>query len=411
MFRVDSILNTRRVKRDTCLKLTCLIFTIVFIFVACELIIRALGSYDKDGNFFIWGRHLKPYHLPVATVQDKLENYLLRSSLVVKKYSPSLGWTTVPNRKSKNGLYSYNSLGLRSPVEYSISPQKGVLRVAIFGDSFTLGSDVQFENSWGYYLEERLKKAGMDAEVINFGVGGYGMDQAFLRWKELGHKFSPDIVIFGLQMENVKRNVNLLRPIYDPSAGVPFSKPRFILIKNDLKLINVPTISPENIPDTITNIDTWSLVNHEYFFKKKDYMNSIWLRSKLASLIINIISQKRTENHFYELSEEPAQVTLKILQEFREDVESNRGKFLIVHLPTYPDMRDLLDDEKLKYSELLERIKTSYDLIQPNHALIQEAKNSSLDSLFVGHYSPRANQVIANAIGSHIVEIQKNAKP
>ena len=45
------------------------------------------------------------------------------------------------------------------------------------------------------YLQHKLKDAGIRAEVLNFGVGAYGMDQAYLRWREQGKNFAPDIVI------------------------------------------------------------------------------------------------------------------------------------------------------------------------------------------------------------------------
>ena len=81
---------------------------------------------------------------------------------------------------------------------------------------------------------------------MNFGVGGYGMGQAFLRWLHLGAQFQPDIVIFGLQPENLKRNVNVFRQMLVP-AGMPFSKPRFALIAQELTLLNAPTLPPEQL--------------------------------------------------------------------------------------------------------------------------------------------------------------------
>ncbi len=94
------------------------------------------------------------------------------------------------------------------------------MRIAIFGDSFAFGAQVPFEHTWGYYLENNLKEAGLNAEVLNFGVGGYGIDQAFRRWEKEGKAFSPHVVLCGFQPENVKRNVNLIRPIYAPKAGI-----------------------------------------------------------------------------------------------------------------------------------------------------------------------------------------------
>ena len=87
-------------------------------------------------------------------------------------------------------MYRYNTQGIRSPVPaFTPRAAEGVLRIALFGDSFTHGDDVPVEHSFGQVLEQQLITAGIPAEVLNFGVGGYGIDQAMLRFKEHGAAF------------------------------------------------------------------------------------------------------------------------------------------------------------------------------------------------------------------------------
>ena len=44
-------------------------------------------------------------------------------------------------------------------------------------------------------------------EVINFGVGGFGLDQAYLRYLEDGIQYKSHIVMIGFMSENIYRNV------------------------------------------------------------------------------------------------------------------------------------------------------------------------------------------------------------
>jgi hypothetical protein len=390
------------VKRETGIGVLLICCSLLFSFAILEVVIRHSGTYDENGDFLFADRTLKPYHLPVTTTKKLVDEYLSSPSSRLM-YDPNLGWTPRPNSQSRNGLYHYNSVGIRSaPCEYSTVAQPDVLRIALFGDSYTHGDDVPFENSWGYYLENKLKENGIQAEVINFGVSGYGIDQAFLRWQVLGRQFSPDIVILGLDAENINRNVNLIRAIYKSKTGLPFSKPRFVLNGERLRVINIPALSPENVVHVMRNIEAWDLVEHEYFFDPKDYQDSLWLKSKLVAFVLSLGSKPGPNRHLYALDEEPAQVTLKIIQQFKQDVEADGRRFLVVHLPRRSNIATLLAGDTLAYAELLAEIAKTNTVIHPEHRLLEEAESSSLEALFKGHYSARGNQVIADVIAEFL---------
>ena len=48
----------------------------------------------------------------------------------------------------------------------------------VYGDSYTEGVDVNYQNSWPSLLSQKI-----NCRVINFGVEGYGTDQSYLRYK------------------------------------------------------------------------------------------------------------------------------------------------------------------------------------------------------------------------------------
>lgn len=81
-----------------------------------------------------------------------------------------LGWTPKPNTLSKD--VTINSQGIRSTQDYSRDVESKRVRLSAFGDSFTFGSDVDNQSTWEYQLEAQ----DVRFEVLNFGVGAYGLD-------------------------------------------------------------------------------------------------------------------------------------------------------------------------------------------------------------------------------------------
>ncbi len=129
--------------------------------------------------------------------------------------------------------------------------------VSLYGESFTLGSEVSDDEAWGNRLAAKL-----NARVDNFGVGGYGTDQAFLRFR-LNTNDPARVVVLGVVTENLMRNVNQYRDLLYASGGLGF-KPRFVLnATNGLELVPIPTVRTEDFPICVRNPGRF--LDHEFF--------------------------------------------------------------------------------------------------------------------------------------------------
>lgn len=377
----------------------------LFAFLLAEVAVRLVGTTDVDGNFFFRGQQTGRRIPPVTSIAATLDKYQ-HTNKTRMIYDAQTGWKPRPHISTHNGNYRYNSVGIRSqPKEYNLKPADGVLRIALFGDSFTHGDDVPFDETWGAELEAILNESGTPTEVINFGVSAYGMDQAYLRWETFGKKYLPNIVLFGFQAENVNRNVNMLRAFYAGGTGIPFSKPRFVLEQDDtLRLINSPTLALDRIPHVMANMETWDLAQYETFFDRAKYEKHLWDFSRLLSLASEVVSEKTQRRRIqpFRLDSEPARVTLSLLRDFEHDVESHNAEFIVVHLPTESDLKRLLEDRGCAYQQLLERVATQHRLIDPQPELLKAARMDSLDSLFQRHYSARGNRIIAEVIAKSL---------
>ncbi len=395
-------------------------FLLLVLLIVGETTIRIIGEYDFDGNFHFGKRTLRPYRLPLNTAQKNINQYLKEKNSARVVYDSLLGWTNASNHRSADGMYVYNSLGIRVPsskIEFNYPKPTDTLRILLLGDSFTHGEEVGYENTWAAKLEVNLNKSGMPTQVINLGVGGYGMDQAFLRWKKLGKLFNPDVVIFGLQMENVRRNVNLMRSVYTPTANIVFSKPRYILDGDDLEIINMPTVPPEQVPGVLADFEKWELSSYEYFYNSADYQPSLFLKSKFISFIRESIDPDKslilrhpygTRSGVYPLNEEPANITLEILESLKKDVNKNGADLLLVHLPHIWGLGYYRKYGTLPYLELLEKINADFELLDTKESFENNFEKYKNDDFYLWfHYSPLGNEIVADAIADYILNKSK----
>ena len=127
-----------------------------------------------------------------------------------------------------------NRQGLRSRREYDSVPSPGTLRVAAFGNSFVYGHEVSDTDAWSALIESR--SAGV--EVLNYGVGGYGLDQAFLRFQQEGLSLKPSVALIGFHPDDLRRVTNRYRRFISTREW-PLGKPRFLL-SSDHELVLLP---------------------------------------------------------------------------------------------------------------------------------------------------------------------------
>ena len=165
------------------------------------------------------------YQQPTVS-RAEYESYLERRD-------PLLGWPP----PEQIGSERYDASGSRPVPSY---PRTGSECVSTYGDSFTYASDVSNEEAWSNMLSQLL-----GCRVANFGVGGYGTDQAFIRFENNGED-RAQITILGLFPTNVIRN--LTRNAYYVFGTYPTSfKPRYEIGNGEHSLLPIPSIPADEL--------------------------------------------------------------------------------------------------------------------------------------------------------------------
>jgi lysophospholipase L1-like esterase len=136
------------------------------------------------------------------------------------------GFTLMPNkvitqRVEGFGSFRSNSFGMQND-EITVAKPPGVLRIAIFGDSYVESLHVARDKNFLQTLARELNRTlHKQVQVLNFGVSNFSVAQDYLRYKTLAKRFQPDLVIQVFRVEESDKllpqqssYLSLVRPVF-----------------------------------------------------------------------------------------------------------------------------------------------------------------------------------------------------
>jgi HEAT repeat protein len=117
--------------------------------------------------------------------------------------SEAVGW---PPRQEFNGD------GLRDRTRPR-EKTEGLWRVAVLGDSVTLGDGIRPHQAYPQRLEARLRAQGQRVEVMNVALWGWSTRQQRTAWQKIAREYHPDQVILAICLNDIAElHNNLARP-------------------------------------------------------------------------------------------------------------------------------------------------------------------------------------------------------
>jgi len=403
-----------------------LIFIAVFLIIELFLHILLIKLRSRFSNMIITGKDKLP-----AIDKNGLNKFLKIG------YDPELGWVRKPNtsktEKSFSGVSSYhiNSYGSRrNPTHENLR-----IKVDTFGDSYTFGRHINDNETWQFWLAEFLK-----CNVTNFGVGNYGLDQAFLRFKRESGSLKGNIVIMGIVPETIKRNLSVWKH-YNEFGNTLGFKPRFKIERGKLKLVPNPIDNEAKFFEIKKHL---CCINQEDFFYEEKFKNYLFTfpyalsilkspKRKLSLLFfysvacfleifhinwkkMKIIPKTRITRHIsfnlqdkmkYYRSKALLDLTARIIKEFSQLAKSKGKKPIFIIMPEYDDIEYIKRTGHVFYKPLLNRLRRLIPALDLSKALLNEG---DIEELYVnkeygGHYNSKGNKIVAhslyNFIGQH----------
>ena len=106
----------------------------------------------------------------------------------------------------------FNGDGLRDRTRSREKPDL-VRRVAILGDSVTLGAEIRPEEAYPRVLESRLRQQGRPVEVMNVALWGWSTRQERIAWQRIARRYHPDTALLAVCLNDIPELFNnLSRP-------------------------------------------------------------------------------------------------------------------------------------------------------------------------------------------------------
>lgn len=322
---------------------------------------------------------------------------------------PELGW---PARDALDVDSSGSRRTPAFPDPVATSP-----RLSAYGDSFVWADEVDDAHAWPNILSRLL---GM--RVSNFGVRGYGTDQAYLRF--VRNTDDPaQVVLLGFMTENIIRNVNQYRQLIYPNSEFAL-KPRYILnAQNQLELVPLPTFSKDDYAAMAKNPNLF--LSHEYFRLdgpsgttrvEFPYFFSL-LRAARHYRIQGKLKDRPSYVEFYR-RDHPSQgieVTLAILEEFVKTARQRHKTPLILLIPNCRDLEYFKRTGQWPYSSIIEKLKSDEaPFLNTGDALFASlgpGNPCSLCQTCGTHFTERANELLAHIVYDHVRELVSPLQP
>lgn len=323
------------------------------------------------------------------------------------EFDAEAGWTIQKNGRYQD-IYRANSAGIRADREYDFDIPDGTVRIATFGDSFTHCDDVGNDETWQFFMESERP----DFEVLNFGVGAYGLDQAYVRYKNKGRRYDTDFVLIGFMPENIYRMVNTFRAFYQADTGLPLSKPRFVLEDDGIVLMPNPLPTLAHYQELLDNPEDKfpEMGAHDYFYHQR-YVSGPFDWSPAVRMIKMMIERFRVrfsdkepilKGVFNERSEAFA-VTTKVFDLFYRACQEHAIPVIVV-FPHRGNMDQAHRYNIREYAPLLDYFESKgYRYIDLMDAFAVELRRGNIADLFAGlHYSARGNRLAASYIFKYL---------
>ncbi len=320
----------------------------------------------------------------------------------IQREDSLLGYTALEGTRSRNGWWESNEIGARARVS-SAHAERG--RLLVFGESFAQGSRVKQEDAWASVLDSLCA----EYEVMNFGVDGYSMGQAYLRYRVVASRIEHEAVLLMFTPSvDLWRDLNSLRALRG-WIGVPLV-PRFVLDGEGLRVAERPY--PNLATALEANQGAISPPLHAYLLRydrfycvplyKVPPVVGDFMLYKIAAAGWCRIRLIRLKSELLEPKGEAVRLVQEIFAAARREAEENGARFVLAILPAPNDLSTRVASKA--YAKQLDELGQLFCSETPCIDLTEDLSSLPPGQLDFGadgtHYGPLANRRIAESIAA-----------
>jgi hypothetical protein len=355
-----------------------------------------------DGVLF--GRFVAPFDPPVFTAAQRAHVARLANGSEVEpaRFDAELGWCTIPSSTWEEA--TFDERGFRAGARpHAALPAAGAERVLALGCSYTMAMEVGDAEAW----PARVEAAEPDLEVVNLGVAGFGIDQAYLRYRRDGRALGAREVWLGVMPEAALRVSTLYVPLCQRWAPVCAFKPRFVPddgAAHGLRLVPSPARTHGGVAGLLTDQaafvaalaedDLWVRRTPAAFAPRGSSLSHRFAATRLA-LTAYERRGLRASVWLRDPESEVYRVMRRAVLALRDAAGEDGARLRVAVLPSRPD----LEAEAYWVGLVRDLEAAGVDCLDASGAL-RAAGGAEEPGLWMpkGHYSPRANAIVAETL-------------
>ena len=304
------------------------------------------------------------------------------------KFDEVYGWSHTPGIQGvfpmdgRDSKVSINARGFRGPeIPYERSP--GRKRAVVLGDSFVWGFGVDYEDTFLAGLGRQFP----NVDVIGLGVSGYSTDQELILYRNEGRKYQADLVIVVIAANDLSGNTSI-------EEYLIYSKPAFVIGEGGLLPVNQPAMRTSLVKRLGVQLAWRSYVLtglQRYLYERK-------VAETLAHQSSQTLGKKEDEGEIRSETESRKflksaswQITIRLLQQFKEEVDREGSDLLVVFVEGVHPSRDV--------ASYLRKFQIE-SVVMENYIGQTDLSAHLSDGL---HWSPNGHRVVAEVIGNWLV--------
>lgn len=276
-----------------------------------------------------------------------------------------------------------NSKGLRDFREYNYE-RNDKKRILVLGDSSSFGQGVELKET---YVELLRKKFNENVEIINTGVGGYGINNEYLYFINEGIKYNPDIIL--LQFSNND-----------------WGKHK-IINKEEKEIIDLSNSLTANKKGILISHMKKRLSSSIHLFLLGKLRTYNFLYSKLKLIISKIDREKKGEVPVFHMPEDSEEYMeaydgyFNLLKKLKESTNVKIIVFSGPHLLYLDNPKKIMQRYGVNYSIEPNQVEESLEKIAKDLQIDFIRIQSNDPTIFLKidrHWNPRGNQIVADEL-------------
>jgi len=356
-------------------------------------------------------------------ITSKDENPEFKKKKLKKFYKESfdqiLGWDRKKNSfgfeiSNKKTFFHISKFGNRGKSNFAKT------KLSVFGDSFAFCRYVNDNETWESFLEKNIK-----SNVNNYGVGNYGLDQSYLKYKKYKNTLKSKIIIFNVVPETIAR-IHSYWKHYREFGNIMGFKPIYLFNKDKLNLNKIlikKYYSQKEIFRTFKKIKKIDLFYGAKFKKEKFNFpyTFVFLRNfkKYSIIIISLILYKLSNNkNFYDSA--VSQILISNIREshqmyndinyasklrlliinMNKEIKKDRKKMILIISPQLLDFKSKYFKNSINFFSNLPKEILCLDLSK--YIASKDYRKFYFKDIYGGHLNKIGNKYIAKVILNYL---------